>query len=113
MSSAGSCGGRPVTPGPWGVQEPFLHRLVPVVVEVMGDAYPGLRQREKHCCRVILAEEEAFLRTLDKGLEIFAALAKEAKANKGTPSPVRMPSVSSIPTVSRWTLPNCSPPKRG
>ena len=66
-----------------GVQEPFLHRLVPVVVEVMGDAYPELRQREKHCCRVILAEEEAFLRTLDKGLEIFAALAKEAKANKG------------------------------
>ncbi|NLY88549.1 MAG: alanine--tRNA ligase [Firmicutes bacterium] len=67
-----------------GVQEPFLHRLVPVVVEVMGDAYPEIRQHEEHCRRVILAEEEAFLRTLDKGLEIFAALAKAAKEKKET-----------------------------
>jgi len=67
-----------------GVQEPFLHRLVPVVVAVMGEAYPELREQEEHCCRVILAEEEAFLRTLDKGLEIFAALAKAAKEKKET-----------------------------
>ena len=65
-----------------GMKEPFLHRVVPVVVEMMGDAYPELREQEEHCRRVILAEEEAFLRTLDKGLEIFAALVKEAKEKK-------------------------------
>lgn len=65
-----------------GMKEPVLHRLVPVVVEVMGDAYPELRVQEEHCRRVILAEEEAFLRTLDKGLEIFSILVKEAKAKK-------------------------------
>ncbi len=57
------------------VKEPLLHRLVPVVVETMGDAYPELRENEEHCRRVILAEEEAFERTLDKGLELFSSLA--------------------------------------
>jgi alanyl-tRNA synthetase len=57
-----------------GVKEPLLHRLVPVVVAQMGEAYPEIVEQEEHCRRVILAEEEAFGRTLDKGLELFADL---------------------------------------
>lgn len=57
-----------------GVKEPLLYRLVPTVVELMGDAYPELKEKEIHCSQVILAEEEAFGRTLDKGIELFTEL---------------------------------------
>jgi len=63
------------------VKEPFLHRLAPVVVEIMGDAYPELREKEEHCRRVILAEEEAFIRTLDKGLDLFSTLVADLQAD--------------------------------
>ncbi|NLW59005.1 MAG: alanine--tRNA ligase [Firmicutes bacterium] len=59
-----------------GAQEPLLHRLVPVVVREMGEAYPELKEHAEHCSRVILAEEEAFGRTLDKGLALFADLSR-------------------------------------
>jgi len=63
-----------------GMKEPLLYRLVPVVVREMGDAYPEIREQAEHCSRVILAEEEAFGRTLDKGLEMFAGLSQALRA---------------------------------
>ncbi len=62
-----------------GVKEPLLHRLVPVVTAEMGEAYPEIREQEEHCIRVILAEEEAFGRTLDKGLALFAELSDDLR----------------------------------
>jgi alanyl-tRNA synthetase len=67
-----------------GVKEPLLHRLVAVVVAEMGEAYPEIKEQEDHCRRVILAEEEAFGRTLDKGLELFSDLSKTLQ-QKGSP----------------------------
>jgi alanyl-tRNA synthetase len=55
--------------------EPFLHRLVPTVVEIMGDAYPEIREARERVERVIRSEEEAFGRTLDRGLEHFGEIA--------------------------------------
>jgi alanyl-tRNA synthetase len=52
-----------------GLEEPFLDRLVPVVVSIMEEPYPELREREAHICRTVRAEEEKFLRTLDMGLQ--------------------------------------------
>lgn len=63
-----------------GAKELLLHRLVPVVTAEMGEAYPEIREQEAHCIRVILAEEEAFGRTLDKGLELFTELSNNLRS---------------------------------
>jgi alanyl-tRNA synthetase len=54
-----------------GMQLPFIHRLVPVLVEGMGGSYPELKSSADHISRVILEEETSFLKTLDKGLKIL------------------------------------------
>jgi len=54
-----------------GMQEPFLHRLVPTLVETMGGAFPELREKQQYVSMVLKAEEESFNNTLDRGLEIF------------------------------------------
>jgi len=64
-----------------GLEEPFLHRLVPVLGEVMGDAYPELAATREASVATIHTEEEKFLSTLASGSrqvqeEIEAARAK-------------------------------------
>jgi alanyl-tRNA synthetase len=51
--------------------EPFFYKLVEVLAERMGDAFPELRKSQAHIEEVIKAEEEAFNKTLDHGIEIF------------------------------------------
>jgi len=62
-----------------GIKGPFLVDLVPVLIEVMGDHYTELKQRQKHIETVIRAEEEAFGRTLDKGLAHFNDMVVDGK----------------------------------
>ncbi|MEM1443421.1 MAG: alanine--tRNA ligase, partial [Verrucomicrobiota bacterium] len=52
-------------------ENPFLHRLVPVLVEEMGDVFPELAARQEKIEAVLKAEEEQFNRTLDRGLKLF------------------------------------------
>ncbi|KAL4389455.1 Alanine--tRNA ligase [Arachis hypogaea] len=52
-------------------KEGFFNRLVSVVVKVMGDVFPELKQQEAHIRDVIEEEEESFGRTLIKGIEKF------------------------------------------
>jgi alanyl-tRNA synthetase len=54
-----------------GMETPFIHKLVPTLVEGMGDAFPEIRQQQAHISRVIESEEASFGNTLDRGLEIF------------------------------------------
>ena len=61
------------------LHEPFMHRLVDVVVANMGKAFPEIAERREFVASVIQAEEASFGRTLDRGLEIFAAAAGAAK----------------------------------
>ncbi len=63
-----------------GQREPFLCRLVQVLADTMGDAYPELVQRRSYIEQVIRAEEERFMRTLDQGLDRFAKIAAEIKS---------------------------------
>ena len=70
-----------------GVREPLLYKLVPTLVEMMGDTYPELKEQETHCQQVILAEEESFGRTLDKGLELFVELTEGLKKEGKTVIP--------------------------
>lgn len=66
-----------------GVQEPFLHTLVPVVVEMMSVPYPELRDTVDRVAQVIQQEEQSFFATIDAGLArvegIFSTMAKEGR----------------------------------
>ena len=54
-----------------GVNEPFLCRLVPQLIDDMGEAYPELPKQQKLIESVIREEENAFLRTLDRGIKLL------------------------------------------
>ncbi len=54
-----------------GQREPFIYRLVPTLVEIMGEAYPELAEKRQFIAKVIKAEETSFGETLDRGLEVF------------------------------------------
>ncbi len=54
-----------------GQTTPFFYKLVPALVEQMGEAYPELAQNQAQVRKVLLAEEEQFARTLDKGLAVL------------------------------------------
>ncbi len=60
------------------LHEPFLYRLIPVVIEALGEAFPEIKDRAEHVSTVVEAEEASFGRTLDRGLEIFRAAADRA-----------------------------------
>jgi len=61
------------------VREPFLCRLVPVVVDAMGRAFPELRTRPDHVADLIREEEESFIRTLDRGIALFEEAADRSR----------------------------------
>lgn len=63
-------------------KEPFIYKLIPTLVQTMGDVYPEIAQRQDYISQVILAEEERFVKTLKDGLTRFAKIAQETK-NKG------------------------------
>ena len=54
-----------------GFDEPFLCRLIPQLVADMGEAYPELPAQQKLIENVIREEENAFLKTLDKGIHML------------------------------------------
>jgi alanyl-tRNA synthetase len=62
-----------------GVQEPFLHDLVPAVVDSLGEAFPELRSRPQRVAELLRDEELAFGRTLERGLALFSEAATRAK----------------------------------
>lgn len=53
------------------LKEPFLHTLLPILIESMKKAYPQLGQQQDLLAKVIYQEEKNFLRTLAQGLRQF------------------------------------------
>jgi alanyl-tRNA synthetase len=70
-----------------GFAEPMLHRVVDGVIEMMADAYPELIERESYLKKVILAEEERFIETLDNGLRILNDEIATLRKDGGTEIP--------------------------
>jgi len=62
--------------------EPFIHSLVPALVDTMGGAYPELKKQQDLIQRVIKEEEQSFLSTLETGMGLLERLAEKAKAAK-------------------------------
>src|SRR5947199_8980695 len=54
-----------------GFHEPFFFKLVDVVAKTMGDVFPEVRARQSRIGETIRSEEEAFSKTLDRGIELF------------------------------------------
>ena len=65
----------------------FFHKLVPKVVEMMGEAFPELRTKVDHVMDVVRDEEEQFGRTLNTGIKRFNKFADAAKAAGSTVLP--------------------------
>ncbi len=65
-----------------GLKEPFLHKLVDTVIEVMGAHFRELAEKKTHIKMIIKAEEERFNETLDKGLAKFAEILADQKGEK-------------------------------
>jgi len=68
--------------GELGMHEPFMYRLVPVVVDCLGDAFGEIKERADFVSTVVESEEASFGRTLDRGIEIFNTAAKRAQKSK-------------------------------
>ena len=56
-----------------GINDSFFHQLVPALARQMGEAYPGLRERETTIMAALKLEEERFAETLDQGMRILDA----------------------------------------
>ena len=54
-----------------GFKEPFFYKLVEVLADTMGDVFPEIRAKKKQVQETIQREEEAFNKTLDKGIALF------------------------------------------
>jgi alanyl-tRNA synthetase len=54
-----------------GIQEPFFYKLVPTLVQEMGEAYPELTRGRSLAERVLRQEEERFAETLANGMVLL------------------------------------------
>ena len=60
--------------------QPMLYRLVAVIAETMGDVFPELKKQQDTVQKIIRSEEESFLLTLGRGIEIFGEITVALKA---------------------------------
>ena len=63
-------------------KQPFLFKLLPALVESMGDAFPELEKNFELIKRVIIEEEQAFLHTLEVGIRLLSTVIDELKRKR-------------------------------
>ena len=66
-----------------GRRNAFMYKLLPVLIETMGDAYPELIARQS-LIEKVMKEEESFLRTLENGIKLLDKTIRDAKSNNQT-----------------------------
>ena len=67
-----------------GFNEPFMNTLVPTLVGQMGHQFPELQKQQELIQRIILEEEQAFLRTLAGGIKRFNDYVESGKGKVGS-----------------------------
>ncbi len=71
-----------------GMREPFLYKLVDILVQTMSDVFPEIKEHQQHIERVIKGEENGFNQTLGRGLEIFDRVLHDLGDSKVFPGDV-------------------------
>ncbi len=66
-----------------GYNEPILHQLVGTIAESMGDVFPELKKQQDTVRKIIKAEENSFIVTLDRGIEIFNDVIEQVRSESG------------------------------
>lgn len=67
-----------------GYTKAFLYRIVSIIVDMMGDTFPEIREHQSSIESVIRSEEESFFRTLNKGFDKIKDLINQTKAFNAT-----------------------------
>ena len=63
-----------------GQRQAFMYRLIDILIETMGDAYPELSAQRDLVAKVIKEEEDAFLRTLETGIRLLDKVMSDTRA---------------------------------
>jgi alanyl-tRNA synthetase len=63
-----------------GFKEPFMYRLIPVLIEVMGKHFPELIKQQSLIEKVVMEEENSFLRTLENGIRLLDQIIDKTKS---------------------------------
>nr|WP_320118411.1 alanine--tRNA ligase [uncultured Marinifilum sp.] len=64
-----------------GFRDPFMYRLIPVMIEVMGQHFPELIKQQTLIEKVVKEEENSFLRTLENGIRLLDQIIEKTKAD--------------------------------
>ena len=80
--------------------EPFFFKLVDVVAKTMGDVFPEIHTRKSNIKETIRREEEAFNKTLDRGIELFEREVARILGSAGAP-PALSRASRDIPAVTK------------
>ncbi len=62
-----------------GFNEPFIYKLLPELIKILGDAYPELKNQKELIEKVIFEEETSFLKTLDTGIRLLDKIIKNTE----------------------------------
>ena len=69
------------------LHNPFLFKLVHVLVNMMGNVFPEIKDKQEYIVKIIRSEEESFNATLDRGIDLFEKIVKELQAQGGNMIP--------------------------
>ena len=64
-----------------GMEEPFLAKALPRLIETMGSDYPELTTAQNRIAEILTTEEEAFIRTLKRGGNILSQVMETAQSH--------------------------------
>ena len=65
-----------------GMQEPFLARVLPRLVSLMGEDFPELKASQARIAEILTLEEESFIRTLLRGGQLLQQVIERSKTSK-------------------------------
>ncbi len=71
-----------------GAKEPLMHRLVPTLISLMGEAYPELGRAQVLMQQTLQHEEEKFRQTLERGLKLLQESTTSLSANQALPGDI-------------------------